>query len=226
MSCCAYFRGRDCLQTYEDHITQALEACERLRPYYGRWMEKAFGTADAAALAVEFHDLGKLARAYTAGNRARYRHEVLGAYFALRSVQTEARYYVAAAVALHHEPMILAAYAGELGERAIHVSTLRAMLKDSDLSLGCTPNYSYRPEVAAALREWASRPPTADDVADAFQELAVYLSGGAPQEVRVKRLRVAGLLHVLTVCDNWGARGRPGEGTFISRYMAASELGL
>ncbi|WP_258870679.1 hypothetical protein [Pyrobaculum aerophilum] len=108
MICCAYWDDRgNCAEPYDDHIAKALENWKIMKPYYS-WVIKQFGF-DAVEIAIKFHDLGKLARAYVDRSQRRlYRHELLSAYLALKALEDEARYYVAAAVALHHEPIIMA----------------------------------------------------------------------------------------------------------------------
>ncbi len=227
MSCCAYWdEGGSCVETYEKHIERVLEKWKAMRPYYRKWVEGNFGI-DAVELAIKFHDLGKLAGAYGDRSQRRlYRHEVLGAYFAYRLLEGDLRYYVAAAVALHHEPIIMGAYVGELGESRLNISTLWAMLRDVDLSLSCdyVPADSY---LKKAVDLWR-RGVDVSDVTAAFRDVLAFLSAGTAVERRRKRLLVAGILHPLVVADSTAAmEGRRGRGTKIARAAkSGAEPGL
>jgi CRISPR-associated endonuclease Cas3-HD len=214
------------VETYEEHVERVLEKWKAMRPYYRKWVEGKFGI-DAVELAIKFHDLGKLAGAYGDRSQRRlYRHEVLGAYFAYRLLEGDLRYYVAAAVALHHEPIIMGAYVGELGESRLNISTLWAMLRDVDLSLSCdyVPADSY---LKKAIDLWR-RGVDVSDVTAAFRDVLAFLSAGTAVERRRKRLLVAGILHPLVVADSTAAmEGRRGRGTKIARAAkSGAEPGL
>nr|WP_287069199.1 CRISPR-associated endonuclease Cas3'' [Pyrobaculum sp.] len=226
MICCAYWdKGGECQEPYDEHIERVMRKWEVMRSYY-RWVIKQFGF-DVVEIAIKFHDLGKLARAYVDKNQRRfYRHEILGAYFALKTLEGEARYYIAAAVALHHEPIIVGAYIGQLGETRLNISALWAMLREADLGLAC----DYSPKdafVEKALELWKGGI-SASDVVDGFRELLAFISAGTSAERRRKRLLVAGILHPLVVADSTAAvEGRGGEGTRIARAaLAGAEPGL
>lgn len=226
MICCAYWNEEGkCVEGYDEHVSRVLNKWEALKPFYIKWVYRNFGV-DAVELAIKFHDLGKLARAYVEkAQRRYYRHELLGAYFAFKALEGDVRYYVAAAVALHHEPIIMGSYVGGLGETRLNISTLWAMLQEADLSLAC----SYDPKdavVRKALEEW--RRVSLRDVVAAFKELLAFFSAGIAAERRRKRLLVAGILHPLVVADSIAAmEGRGGRGTKIARAaLEGAEPGI
>jgi CRISPR-associated endonuclease Cas3-HD len=221
------------IEDYCQHINLALEEWRRLKPYYRGWVSRMFNGVDAIELAILFHDLGKLGRAYINAcrnrklpkylRRASRRHELISAYWAYRVLPTPLNYYVATAVALHHEPILLGAYAGALGERRIQVSTIYAMLKAIELGLGCMPE-CIDPRVKQALDLWERREISPDLATDAFRDIATFLSAGSSSEVRRKRALVGGLLHLLVIADSRAAmKGRGGSGTKLARLSCQAE---
>jgi len=225
MRCCAYWlRDGGCGEGYEEHVDAVLKNWALMKPFYERWLRRVFGF-DVVEVAIWFHDLGKLAAAYKSGS-GRYRHEVLGAYLAYKVLGGEVRYYVSAAVALHHEPIIMGAYVGELGERSLNVSTLLAMLRGSDLAMYC--NYSPAEELLKRAVEIWRRGIEASDVVAVFGEVLAFLTAGPASERRRKRLLVAGILQPLVVADSVAAMmNRGGSGTKIARTaVSGAEPGL
>jgi len=236
----AYEHGRG-IEEYCKHIEMALEEWCKLRPYYRGWVKRMLGNEDAVELAILFHDIGKLGWSYICANKqdeprcrqqgAYIRHELLGAYWAYRMLPRPLSYYVAAAVALHHEPMLLGTYADAVGESQIHISTLYAALRAADLSLGCRPTCSPRCAsegnirlVENALDMWERGEISVDAVVDAFRDMLIFLAAGPASEVRRRRAVVGGLLHLLVVADSRAAKwGRGGKGTVIARQSYEAE---
>ncbi len=239
MTCYSAYKYGVGIEEYCRHVELTLEEWCRLRPYYWGWVRRMFDGRDAVELAILFHDIGKLGRFYIGAMtdkrqmRGSYvRHELISAYWAYRLLGVPLRYYVAAAVALHHEPMLLGTYADAVGERQIHISTLYAALREADLGLGCRPSCGAVPCVSEKYVElvergldmWEGGVVSADDVLEAFRDLMVFLTAGPSAEVRRKRAVVGGLLHLLVVSDSRAAmRGRGEGGTVIARQSCMAE---
>jgi CRISPR-associated endonuclease Cas3-HD len=243
MTCYSAYKHGIGIEEYCRHIELALEEWCKLRPYYGRWVRRMLGNEDAVELAILFHDIGKLGWSYICANKkkkdeprcrqqgAYIRHELLGAYWAYRLLPRPLSYYVAVAVALHHEPMLLGTYTEAVGESQIHISTLYAALRAADLGLGCRPICSLRCAsegnirlVENALDMWERGEISVETVVDAFRDMLLFLSAGPASEVRRKRAVVGGLLHLLVVADSRAAMsGRGGEGTVIARQSCVAE---
>jgi CRISPR-associated endonuclease Cas3-HD len=220
-------------ESYCQHINLALEEWRRLKPYYWDWVSRMFDGVDAVEIAILFHDLGKLGKAYIDAytdrklsphlRRASRRHELISAYWAYRVLPAPLNYYIATAVALHHEPILLGVYAGALGERRIQVSTIYAMLKAIELGLGCKPE-CVDPRVKQALDLWERGEINAGLATDAFRDIVAFLSAGPSNEVRRKRALVGGLLHLLVIADSRAAmRGRQGKGTRLAQLSLQAE---
>jgi CRISPR-associated endonuclease Cas3-HD len=234
MTCYSAFdkSGRG-IEDYCWHINLALEEWRKLKPYYWGWVSRMFDGVDAVEIAILFHDLGKLGKAYIGAykdrklplhlRRASRRHELISAYWAYKVLPQPLNYYVAAAVALHHEPILLGAYAGALGERRIQISTIYAMLRAVELGLGCRPE-CVDPRVKQALDLWERGEISPDLVADALRDVVAFLSAGPSSEVRRKRALVGGLLHLLVIADSRAAmKGRGGGGTKLARLSYQAE---
>jgi len=242
MTCYSAYKDGVGVEEYCRHVELALEEWCRLKPFYWGWVKKMFNGRDAVELAVLFHDVGKLGTSYICANKkdgprcpqrgVYVRHELISTYWAYMLLDPPLSYYVATAVALHHEPMLLGTYAEAVGERQIHISTLYAGLRAADLGLGCRPtcrNLRCASEsgvrlVEKALEMWEGGEISIDAVVEAFRDIMTFLTTGPAGETRRKRAVVGGLLHLLVVADSRAAmRGRGGEGTTIAKYSCIAE---
>ncbi|MGC8987906.1 CRISPR-associated endonuclease Cas3'' [Infirmifilum sp.] len=245
--CCAFFYDvNHCVESYFKHIYAAYIVWDRaFKKYYLRSVQRALRTdADPVALAVLYHDLGKLTKEYKEGNRRVFRHELVGAYLAYRLIndnRSQLNLYVAHAVMLHHESGIIGIYAGERGEEFITLSTLRDVIESADLSVYCDltldPWYKkakavYGNEIdkiASALSNMNK-----EDFYEAIKEIVVRATVGRVADLLTLRTRTATLLFPLTLVDSIAASlTRPKElvegdsGTWLTkRAFGLDEQGL
>lgn len=214
MKCAAYIKD-DCWEGFVEHVDRALAVWEELRPYYLRSVQRALGVrGDPVGFAIAAHDLGKLSASYQRGEgRSGYRHEVLGAYFAYRCMNSgeEAKLAVATAVMLHHEPIITSAYISGLGEQYLPLYVLRRALERADLSVRCDADevVNYLKGVDRCLAEevdrWRNGGLYVKDVLEVVKRILVRSSIGDIAKTHVLRAKTAAVLYPLVVSDGVAA---------------------
>lgn len=231
MTCLAWSEGR-CAEEYGRHIERALAVWSKLRPKYLPAIKRAVGVGvDVVEYAIIVHDLGKLATAYQKGRRWEYRHEVVSAYFAYKGLEpvvgSDAAAAVAAAVLLHHEPLLTSAYISGLGERYLPIYAVRKMLEEHDISPACNPlteagrAVSY-PELREELERWGRGEVAAREVLDVVKRVIVLTAVGDSARLHAMRAKTAAVLYPLVVSDSVAAHvgralcgGCGGEGTKV-----------
>jgi len=234
MSCLAFSR-EGCGESLAVHVRRVLAVWDMLRPLYARTARRAVDAVgfDPVEYAIVAHDLGKLAGAYQRGQRGAYRHEVVSAYLAykgLGGVDEDARVAVAAAVLLHHEPIIMSAYVAEVGEDYLPVYVLRRELERSNLKVECDwgelrPLLEGYPGLYKAVEQWAAGGLEVGDVLGVLKRVLVLTSIGDVERAHIMRARVGAVLYPLVVADSVAAHiGREvcercgGEGTRIAEW--------
>ncbi len=213
---CHAWKGGQCVEEYGRHIKRALTVWEKLRPIYFPAVRRAIGVdLDVVEYAIVVHDLGKLAKAYQVGRRGEYRHEVVSAYFAYKGLEPvvggEIAAVVAAAVLLHHEPILTSAYISGLGERYLPIYAVRKMLEEHDLSPACDPlaeagdAVNKYPELKKELERWGNGGLTPRDMLEVVKEIVVQTAVGDSARLHAMRAKAAAVLYPLVVSDSVAA---------------------
>ncbi len=259
--CLSYSCDNTFKETYVQHIKTALLVWEKIKPYYQRTIRRVFGNTsfDAVALAIALHDLGKLTTAYNVSKRA-FRHELFSAYaaYAILKEVNDGKdgyiaYLVATSVMLHHEPGIMKIYIGEYGEKYLTISNLKRIIFNYDLSPSCNikiildtltndlllKNGYMDMEIKEALEHFRDKwinGINKNDVYEALKEIIAWVTVmGDPDELLIRRAKIASLLHPLVVSDSIAANivrrnkcgdyNKKDEGTYITRRaLAGAEL--
>lgn len=230
-------------ELFEEHINSMLTKWKNLyRKVYGAPLRRLIGERwdDAVRSGIILHDVGKLVKLYQEYARKRlsgesaslrgFRHEVAsGAIAALLLRDVEWGYYVAAAVLLSHEP-ILMGQVGEAGEKYFTLThayrVLRAGSEKEKLKLE-----PVGVEVANKILEgegfrWSLEEEyPIDELMSALK--GVVLRVAILSDAAVKRVKVAALIHVLTLLDSLSAsesRGADDGGTFVSKGAKRAEV--
>lgn len=231
MTCRAWGEGQ-CAEEYRRHVERALAVWEKLRPRYLPAVKRAIGVdIDVVDYAIAVHDLGKLAKAYQVGGRREYRHEVVSAYFAYKGLKgaagSEVAAVVAAAVLLHHEPILTSAHISGLGEHYLPIYAVRKMLESHDLTPACDPlveagKAAGYPPLREELERWRRGEITAMQILDTIKKVIVLTSVGDPAQLHEVRAKTAAVLYPLVVSDSVAAHvgralctGCNGEGTKV-----------
>ena len=232
MTCHAWSEGR-CTEEYVRHVERALAVWGKLRPRYLPAVKRAVGVdIDVVEYAIIAHDLGKLAKAYQEGRRSEYRHEVVSAYFAYKGLEPVAEHdaaaVVAAAVLLHHEPLLTSAYISGLGEHYLPIYAVRKMLEKHAISPACDPlgeagkTVDKYPELMRELERWGRGEVTAKEVLDVIKRVIALTAVGDSVRLHTMRAKTAAVLYPLVVSDSVAAHvGRAlcskcgGEGTKV-----------
>lgn len=231
MTCCAYFDNNDrCLETYLEHIYCMNLIWNQISKYYLRGLQRILGDnkfkdSDVDRLmriAFLAHDAGKLLQTYVKkkGN-FQYRHEIVGAYVT-RELIRKASYddnvskIMATAVLLHHEGIILSAYAGEYNEKIIPLSTIKKVIEDSDFGYICNlrddPYYQILNKSYTEEIDWMNNLLSRlnkDQVYETVTDIISYATIGG----LVIRNKVASVLHLLSVVDSVAATINRGGGS-------------
>ncbi|MEM1890487.1 MAG: CRISPR-associated endonuclease Cas3'' [Pyrobaculum sp.] len=237
MTKCLAYRSNDGEEEFVKHVVRVLEVWKELKKYYQGGLSRAFPSVkdfDLMRYAILTHDLGKLAAHYQNNKPGDYRHEVVSAYFAYHGaaeLEEEVRLTLAAAVMLHHEPIILSTYVSRLGERYLPIYVVRRALERVDLSYGCGDDVinfikSENQSVGALLEKWRSQSLDPKEVLEVVKKIVAQFTVGSIRNLHVKRARVAAILHPLVVADSVAAHiGRGGDGTRVSkRALEGAEM--
>lgn len=236
MTCCAYYdKNNNCVETYLQHIYCMNLVWDKIKKYYMKNLARVLGkNVDVDRLmriAFLAHDAGKLLQAYLNKRGSfQYRHEIVGAYVSKELTNAINNDYVsnviATAVLLHHEGIILSAYAGKYNERIIPLSTIKKVIEISDFTYICNdlmqdPYYEkvkkyYTDEIN--LMDSIMRKIDKNRVYDTIKDIISFTI----VEGLKFRNKVASVLHLLSVVDSVSAtldRGNNEEdaGTQISR---------
>ena len=233
--CCAYFRGDKCIEGFIEHIEASLSVWRELKPYYYKSVLRSMSlrspSIDFVELALVLHDFGKLAGEYQVHRRSVvFRHEVLSGYVAfkvlesLSGIEGDIRYIVSMAVMLHHEPIILSAYATRLGEKHLTISNLRKVIELSDLTLSCELDleyfnkFNYGRTIAGFIEKWDNEGLDPDDIVNVLRDLIIKATIGDLKRLHIIRAKVASILHLIVVSDSIAAHiKRCDGGTWVSR---------
>lgn len=236
MNKCLAYSKEGCSESFVDHVERVVAVWELLKPYYLLPVQRALGVGgDPVLYAALVHDFGKLARAYQAGKRRFYRHEVVSAYFAYKCFEgpEEAKTAVSAAVWLHHEPIITFAYITQLGESYMPLYIVKRTLEflQDELAVGCdyqdVASYVKRWSscLADELERWDKKGLDVADVIKILRRVLVKATVGGIERAHVMRAKIAAVLYPLVVADGiaayWGRAicGKCGEeaGTKVVR---------
>jgi CRISPR/Cas system-associated endonuclease Cas3-HD len=154
-----------------------------------------------------------------------YRHEIIGAYVLykiLHDVSNDLAITLSLAVMLHHEPAIIGAYIGELGERYLTLTTLKSILESHSDKLAIdkeTCDIDKLIQELASLKEIAEARDrifmikkllsnlnnNISEIMDVMKELILASSVGSPFKLNILRNKVATVLHALVISDSIGA---------------------
>jgi len=252
---CAYYENDSCKETLYEHTLRILDVWDKcVARYYLRALTRVLG--DKARLLMDIallmHDTGKLVSAYAEPRYRRfYRHEIVSAYYTYKMlkslniasnklVSNEYEYIIPLTVLLHHEPGILGKYAGEIGERYVTFSTIKAMLEDipSDKlkpirdstfeRLICDRIGQHNTNVnncMSSLDQVLSSINHANIESTLKNLLAKALHSDVSRRF-VMRTKVAAVLHPLVLSDSLAAYlGRKDSGTWIVRRALGMSLG-
>lgn len=227
----------------EEHVDSMLKLWKiKYRKAYQASLRRLIGDCadEAVRCAIILHDVGKLAKFYQEylrnrheGKRASlrgYRHEIASAAVAALLLQSvEWGDLVAAAILLSHEPLLMG-QVGEAGERYLTLTqasrSLRVACSKGVLELEpvgvhtvnlilAREGYQYSLEDNYELSECLR----------ALKGLVVRVA--ALGDLATKRVKVAALMHVLTVIDSLSAsesRRDDEGGTFVSRGARVAEV--
>ena len=232
-------------EPFEQHIRSMLERWKNVySKVYEAPLRRLIGSHadEAVRCSIILHDVGKLTKLYQKyvesrykGEKARlggYRHEVVsGAIAALLLRDVEWGDYVVAAVTLSHEP-ILMGQVGEAGERRFTLTqayrSLRAACEGGEeLKLECEGVQVVNKLLEEEGFSWRL------EEKYRYEECLRGLKGAVIRittlgDVAVKRVKVAALVHVLTVIDSLSASESRGDGdeggTFVSRGAKKAEV--
>lgn len=213
---CLAWKGDQCAEDYRRHVDRALTVWDKLRSRYLPAVKRAVGVdIDVVEYAIAVHDLGKLAKAYQTGRRRDYRHEVVSAYFAYKGLEQavgrDVAAVVAAAVLLHHEPLLTSAYISGLGERYLPIYAVRKMLEGHDLSPACDPlaevgrTAEKYPELRGELERWGRGGIATQDILDVIKRVIVLTAVGDSARLHAMRAKTAAVLYPLVVSDSLAA---------------------
>lgn len=243
---CAYFDDvGNCIEYMADHASAVYciwEEC--MKRYYKQALRRAFSNyADLIiSIALLLHDFGKLVKAYTdVSLRRYYRHELLSAYFTYEVlkpasfVPEDYKLITSLAVLLHHEPIILSAYASELGEQYIKASTVKVVLErvSAKGKLQIINDLQYINFVNSRLLRHGLNlnqvllSVNPKSVINTLKEVLAFASLGDNSIRLVRRAKVGALLHPLTLADSLAAEmQRHGSGTWVTkRALGGAEPG-
>ncbi|MGC8987888.1 CRISPR-associated endonuclease Cas3'' [Infirmifilum sp.] len=141
-------------------------------------------------------------------------------------VKSDVAYLLATAVMLHHEPIIMRTYVGAYGERYLTISNLKRVVEKYDLSpapcdvkksLDYISRLPVKKEHAGECLtkafeefyvEWSNIDTQngKDKVFDVLKRIIAWASVmGDPDELLVRRARVASILHLIVVADSVAA---------------------
>lgn len=235
-------------ELYRDHVISAIKTWEELRPFYEQTLSRVLGISrdsvnNILRTAIILHDIGKLTRSYV--GRARiFRHEIFSAYAVTRvleGLEPDTRAVAAGAVLMHHEPIAMRSYVGELGERYLSLATLKRVvdkwLIDPVCDVGKTFNdvlsvvglgQGYVDAVRGFIDYWLSSLASRETVkrfkGDMYKRLrdtVLDLSVGELDRLLILRNRLASLLHVIVVTDDIAAvlTGRGGEEVWVTKMI-------
>jgi len=225
-----------------EHVDSMLKLWNKYRRAYGAPLHRLIGDCadEAVRCAIILHDVGKLAKLYQEYLRKRfecekaslkgYRHEIASAAIAALMLQgVEWGDTVAAAILLSHEP-ILMGQVEEAGERYFTLTQASRSLR-----VACPKGVlELETEGVRAINQILAREAFQYSLEDNYElsECLHALKGLVARvailgDAAVKRIKVAALMHVLTVIDSLSAsesRGDDEGGTFISRGAKVAEV--
>lgn len=226
------------LRLWEEKYRRAYEAP------LARCLKSSIGQSDVNEVvkaAIILHDVGKLTEFYQGYISARarglevrvggYRHELVSAAIAHRAfAQRSWKYVVSGAILLHHEPITMS-YVRRAGERYVTLTQAYASLssasKDGKRLALCKKGVELVNDMLRRngfLKETIETFYTIDDLIDALKELVVRIS--LRGDKGLWRIRIAALVHVLTLLDALAAKSREGDegGTFVSKRAVRAEV--
>lgn len=223
----------------EEHINRMLEHWKAYSRVYRAPLKRLFrelgDVDDLVKCALIMHDVGKLVPRYQKYLRGEvklgwYRHEVVSA--AITAVTFSSRPWraqVSAAILLSHEPILM----GQVSRTSEKYFTLT--YAERVLRLGGDGSSVRLEEDGVRIlndllnrerfKERVAQKYQVDECINALKEIvaAIAISGNK----LIERLRVAALIHVLTVIDSLTAsknRRNDEGGTFVTRYAQLAEV--
>ena len=228
----------------EEHVDSMLKLWKiKYRKAYEVSLRRLIGDCadEAVRCAIILHDVGKLAKFYQEYLRSRfegkrvslkgYRHEIASAAIAALLLQgIEWGDIVAAATLLSHEP-ILMGQVEEAGERYFTLTQASRSLR-----VACSKGVlELETEGVHAINQILAREGFQYSLRDSYElsECLRALKGLVARvailgDAAVKRIKVAALVHVLTVIDSLSASKTRGDddegGTFIFRGAKVAEV--
>jgi len=222
-------------QSYEEHIVEMLKCWDKIREKYQKTLVRILKAEKVDFLVkamIILHDSGKGTEFYQEAisqNKGleRYRHEIVSSYLAYKlldnRVQEPHLSVISAALLLHHEPILMGCI-GTQRERGITLTDIRgrveyprggyeAEYKTKKLHSGFKETFEnlFRKylnfECDINLNEIEI-----DDLIRVIGRIISLTSLSGDDSWRQQmRSMVALLLHILVVCDYYGARGRGGD---------------
>ncbi|MEM4847490.1 MAG: HD domain-containing protein [Thermosphaera sp.] len=248
---CAYYENDSCKETLCEHTLRILNVWDKcVAKYYLRALTRVLGkkTDLLMDIALLMHDTGKLIYVYAESKYRRfYRHEIVSAYYAYKMLRNlniannEYDYIIPLAILLHHEPGILGKYAGEIGERYVTFSTVKAMLEDIPSNkLEPVRDSAFERLICDRLGKRGINVDTCrssldqvlpsinhTDVESTVKNLLAKVLHGDISWRSVTRARVAAVLHPLVLSDSLAAYiGRMDSGTWVVRRALGKDRDL
>ncbi|MEM0318320.1 CRISPR-associated endonuclease Cas3'' [Thermofilum sp.] len=246
---CAYYENDSCKETLCEHTQRILNVWDKcVARYYLRALIRVLG--DYARLLMDIallmHDTGKLVNAYAEPRYRRfYRHEIVSAYYTYEMLRclnipsNEHEYIIPLTVLLHHEPGILGKYAGEIGERYVTFSTIKAMLENipSD-KLKPTRDSTFEHLICDRLSkhninfnncmsclDQILSDKNHNGIESVVKNLLAKALHSDVSRRSIIRTRVAAVLHPLVLSDSLAAYlGRKDSGTWVVRRALGMDL--
>lgn len=241
-ACPSYYVSGEARECFIKHTGRLLEGWElikvkhlpslsRLAVAAGVNVNEAVRRSDQTVkLAMAFHDAGKLTEPYARGDRANFRHELVGSWLVwskLRDLHGWRPLIRAAAqaVLLHHEPILMAQIAGA-GERGLTLTdiwrrlsgggkhqrdSIKFLLKGREALLHMLTHAGLENEIINPFDSL----PEALPVLEGYQAIAQLVTdaraSGSRKVKQRNRLLLGAVLSILVICDYRAAQSREEE---------------
>jgi len=228
--CYSYIEDGNPIEKYFEHIDAALIVWREIRQYYYDAVTRVLELEefDPVEFAIVVHDLGKLTREYKTHRGKFFRHELFSAYSCYKILkrahnEDQKALPITLSVLLHHEPILLSAYAGNLGENYVAVSNIKKILHESNLSLACNPasfgKYCLGDRINEFIDKWKGigQSELKDDAFKLLKEIILKSTVGPQKQLTKIRAKAAALLYPLTVCDSIAAEMVRGDCKNVQR---------
>lgn len=241
-ACPSYYVFGEAQECFLKHTGKLLEGWDLIRGKYlpslsrlatvaGVSADEAVSRTDQAIkLALAFHDLGKLTEPYASGDRAQFRHELVGGWLLWSRLGHLTGWRplvkaVAQAVLLHHEPILMAqiAHAGERGLTLTDVwrrlagegknerRAVQFLPKGREALVNILTQARLEDEVVSPFTSL----PNALSVSEGYQAIAQLVTEARASGTRIlkqrNRLLLGACLSILVICDYRAAQDRQEE---------------